>query len=274
MKIAVIGAKGQLGNYLCKNISNHSVSGLTREEVNLLSEKDLINQLSEFEVVVNCAAYTNTKLAETAKENFDVNFKAVKNLSKASKNKLFIHISTQWVFAPSTNENEENDFLKQRPLTKYGLAKWKADKFLIRKNKNHLIIRPGWLHSSGAQNFISKMNSFNKDEYSIVTDDISQITTGAMILEVINKALQDPSLRGIIQVASKEHISRFDLYKKYCDLSGKQAKINKVKSTDINVDLSKTNYQFMNIAKYESLFDVKNIDSIIRNWIQEEEWKQ
>lgn len=272
MNIAIIGANGQLGNFLLRKISG--AHGFTRQNINLLNAWDVKQKLSNFDVIINCAAYTDTKKAEIDKQNFDVNYKAVKNISKACKGKLLVHISTQWVFSPSNFENKEYDFLTEKPLTKYGLAKWKADKYLTKHNKNHLIIRPGWLHSSGKQNFITKMNSFNKREYSIVTDDISQITTGSMILEVIQRALEDEKMRGIIQVASKEHVSRFDLFEKYCKFSNKSVKLHKIKSMDINVDLSKTNYQFMDISKYESNFKIKSIDSIIKNWIKEEEWKQ
>lgn len=273
MRIAILGANGQLGNYISRSLSGHNIKLFTRDNIRLTCKKDTRLKLKNFDVVINCAAFTNTQRAQHDNENFKVNYKAVKFLRKGFKG-LLINISTQWVFPPSNEENLETSFIKTKPKTKYGLAKWKADKFLLRHGGNFLVIRPGWLHSSGKQNFITKMNSFNRDEYSIVTDDISQLTTGKMILEVIERALVDNTLRGFIQVASEEHISRYDLYKKYCEFTNKKVKLNKVTSKDINVDLSKTNYQFMDVSKYKSLFDVKDIDSIIKDWIKEEEWKQ
>lgn len=109
------------------------------------------------------------------------------------------------------------------------------------------------------------MNSFNRNEYTIVTDDISQFTSGDMILKVINYSLVNEKLRGFINVASHETISRYDLYSKYCNITNKNVRLNKVTSKEINFDLSKINYQFMNVSKYEKLFGNTNVDELIKN---------
>lgn len=275
MKIAIIGANGQLGSFLISKMPD--ATAFTRNNLNILSHKDLYKKLRHFNVVINCAAFTDTKKAEVDKNNMLVNYKAVKKINRVCRRTgaLFIHISSLSVFEPSDNHlNGELDFLHGKPKTKYGISKWKADKYLYSKGKNFLVARPSWLHSSGKQNFITKLNSFGKSEYSIVTDDIGQFTSGRMILNVIERAIEDKNFRGFINVSSNETISRFDLYDAYCQIEKKDVKLKKVSSKDINFDLSKINYQFMDVSKYEKEFGHKNVNDLIKDWIKEEEWKQ
>lgn len=275
MRIAIIGASGQLGTYLCKKIEG--VTQLTRSNIDILDRHDIKEKLWAFDVVINCSAFTNTKAAETDKNNFLVNYNSVKNMYNFCKksNKFFIHISSLSVFEPTLEYmNKEMDFLNGKPKTKYGIAKWKADKFLNKKGGNFLVIRPSWLHSSGRQNFITKLNILNRSEYSIVSDDIGQFTSGKMILDVILRSFKDEKMRGFINVSSTEVVSRYSLYEIYCKLSHRNVTLNKVNSNDINFDLSKINYQFMDVTKYNSIFGQKKLVDLIKDWIEEEEWKQ
>lgn len=95
MKITIIGASGQLGNFLLNSMKNHILVALTRKDVDLSSKKSIKERIKNSDVIINCAAFTDTKLAEYNDDNFNVNYRAVKKMSKASGNSLFIHISTQ-----------------------------------------------------------------------------------------------------------------------------------------------------------------------------------
>ena len=101
MKILVIGKTGQLGKSIYKlvasNKQNHDFVFIGREELDLkktLSITSFFNN-NNFDVIINCAAFTNVEEAENKRELADlINHVSVDNLAKicSSQNIKLIHI--------------------------------------------------------------------------------------------------------------------------------------------------------------------------------------
>ena len=113
MLVLVTGAAGQLGlslNHLVdQNKSNHQFIFATRELLDLSDFKFIRNFIkkNQFDVIINCAAYTHVEKAESEKDKADlVNHLSVNNLAEIANDSgiKLIHISTDYVFDGSKNE--------------------------------------------------------------------------------------------------------------------------------------------------------------------------
>jgi dTDP-4-dehydrorhamnose reductase len=166
MRIAVLGAAGQLGRDFCTRVFK-DVIPLTRSEIDLGQPDKIPATLASLHVdaLINCAAYNLVDQAESDPQTaFGVNawgVRALANACRASNIKL-IHFSTDYVFGldSSSSPLTEND--SPGPVSVYGLSKL-AGEYLVRSIlPDSLVIRTCGLYGvwgSGGKggNFVETM---------------------------------------------------------------------------------------------------------------------
>ncbi|PYY16522.1 MAG: dTDP-4-dehydrorhamnose reductase, partial [Acidobacteria bacterium] len=126
MKIAVIGANGQLGTDVVSAFSKegHDVSVLTHSDIELSDLDSVSKQLKarDADVVVNTAAMHNVDNCEKDPQRaFAVNAVGARNLSLVANDlgAKLIHVSTDYVFdGAKRTPYEESD--APNPLNVYG----------------------------------------------------------------------------------------------------------------------------------------------------------
>lgn len=167
MKIAVLGAAGQLGRDLCPLLPGEVVP-LTRVQADLTQPQSVRLALESVrpEVVVNCAAYNLVDRAESEPEAaFAVNVWGVRDLASVCRDLgcLLVHFSTDYVFGLDGTRRDpygEND--APGPVSVYGLSKL-AGEYLVRSVcPRSLIVRTCGLYGrwgSGGKggNFVETM---------------------------------------------------------------------------------------------------------------------
>jgi dTDP-4-dehydrorhamnose reductase len=165
VKVAIIGARGQLGRELVKVFGPGCIS-LDIEDVDIREPIGLLRALETCgpSVLINTAAYHNVPECEKDPERaFAVNAIGVKNLRDIclAMNLAFIHISTDYVFdgrksVPYTEEDTPN------PLNAYGVSKL-AGEFFARQVPVHYVVRLAGLFgvagsvAKGGTNFVKLM---------------------------------------------------------------------------------------------------------------------
>ncbi|MFO0825155.1 MAG: dTDP-4-dehydrorhamnose reductase [Gemmataceae bacterium] len=167
MKIAVLGAAGQLGRDLCPRLGGEVIP-LARADLDLADAANLATRLAAVrpDVLVNCAAYNFVDKAETEPEAaFAVNSWGVRALAQAcaaTQIKL-VHFSTDYVFGlDATRATPFTETDAPGPVSVYGLSKL-AGEYLVRCIvPNGLVIRTCGLygvHGSGGKggNFVETM---------------------------------------------------------------------------------------------------------------------
>ena len=194
MKVIVTGGDGQLSNHI-KHFKKKSINWtfVSSKELDI-SNSNKVKQFfteNEFDLIVNCAAYTAVDMAEDeTKKAFLVNEKGVKNIVKAceEKNAKLIQISTDYVFdGKNSNPYKEND--APNPIGAYGKSKHAGEKAILDSNVKSIIIRTSWLYSLYGKNFLTTMLelSKNKSELNIVNDQYGSPTYAGDLAEVIIK---------------------------------------------------------------------------------------
>ena len=129
MKILLLGKHGQLGVDLCRTLSQNTslhLTALGRDECNVLHTQSIQALHSfDFDLLINCVAYTNVDHAESDTASaFQVNAFAVGELAKVCENKhaKFIHFSTDYVFGHLHNRQPLVETDTPSPINIYGLS--------------------------------------------------------------------------------------------------------------------------------------------------------
>ena len=125
------------------------------------------------DIIINLAALTNVDLCESNPDlAHAINFQGVKNLVNVFKGPI-IHLSTDYVFDGKLGQYKENDITN--PINVYGVTKFKAEKILLEKSKESLVIRTNVLYDYQSQSKASFLNwvvdSLNRGEKIKVVDD-------------------------------------------------------------------------------------------------------
>ena len=126
MRIAVVGAQGQLGAamvHACR--ARHDVVPLDRAALDITNAQKVRDRLAHLQpdAVINCAAYNAVDAAEEhAADAFRVNAIAVRSLVRALGGAAFVHFSTDFVFdGTATRPYAEDD--APNPQSVYGMSK-------------------------------------------------------------------------------------------------------------------------------------------------------
>jgi dTDP-4-dehydrorhamnose reductase len=169
MKIAVIGANGQLGHDVVDAFVNQGdeVVSLTHKDIELSSLESVAAcvRTTQADVVVNTAAMHHVETCEQQPVfAHEVNAVGARNLAVATRdlNSVLIHVSTDYVFDGTKGAPyvESDDAC---PLNVYGRTKLEGEQFIQEINPQHFILRTAALYGShpcrakGGQNFVDLM---------------------------------------------------------------------------------------------------------------------
>lgn len=138
MKILVLG-DGLLGSEIVRQTGWDYISR-KKNNVDFINDP-LSYHFGEYDVILNCLANTDTY--STDKESiYSINYHFVIKLSNLCKtlNKKLIHISTDYVYADSDSDIDENGLAIPAPNF-YSYSKLLADEYVMSNNKNYLICR-------------------------------------------------------------------------------------------------------------------------------------
>jgi dTDP-4-dehydrorhamnose reductase len=159
MKIVIIGTGGRLGAALFReHRDEHDVAGFNHAQLDLSNLDDVRDKLhaTNFDVLVNAAAFTNVDLCETERDRaFLINAEAPGVLARICREKRakLIHFSTDYVFdgqkrIPYTEEDEAN------PISVYGESKLAGEQNVLVAENRHLVIRVSWVFGPDRPSFI------------------------------------------------------------------------------------------------------------------------
>ena len=190
MKILVIGANGQLGKDVTKELKSRNIDTITSDitgEIDYVL--DFTNEEKTIELVktinpdaiINCAAWTAVDAAEDEENKskvYALNVTGVSNLVKASKeiNCKLMHISTDYVFDGQGETPWKPDDKNYKPLCYYGETKLLSE-LEVSKIENYFIVRIAWLFG-GPISFVNTMLKVGKthDELKVVNDQVGTPT--------------------------------------------------------------------------------------------------
>lgn len=245
MKIAIIGANGQLGFDLVRVFKNteHEIVPLTHTDIDVtrfgLSEKILKNIRPE--IVINCAAYVRVDDAEDfAEKAFAVNALGARNIALICNDlkSLLVQISTDYIFDGSKRQPYTEEDIPN-PLNVYGNSKLAGEYFVRNIMEKYYIIRSSSLFgAAGASgkggNFVETMvkKAHSKEDIKVVDDMITSPTYTSDAADMIKSILTKKLPFGIYHVANSSQCSWYEFAKVIFDTLGIEANLSPTR-TDI-----------------------------------------
>lgn len=281
MRIAVIGANGQLGTDLIEVLSDgHEVVPLTHNDIeveDLESCRSLLEQKPD--VIINTAAFHKVDLCEqNPQKTFAVNTVGAKNLAEVAselgaKN---VYISTDYVFdgekgGPYTEEDEAN------PLMTYGISKLAGESYTKIYSDKHYIFRIasvfGKAGASGkGGNFIEAVINKAKagDPVTVVNDIFMTPTYTKFAARAIKAALEKEVPYGIYHVTNQPQCSWFDFAKGIFDTLGLKVDLSPCSASEFPSAVKKPKNSALTSAKLPDLgIQLESWENSLKEYLKE-----
>lgn len=268
-RILITGSNGQLGSEikdLSSNYPDFQFIYTDIDELDLTNQKaiDTFFEWEDFNVCINCAAYTAVDKAEDEPETaMLINATTVVYLSKACSKKgiPFIHISTDYVF-DGKNHKPYSEFDATDPDSEYGKTKLAGEKAVFGFAETAMIIRTSWLYSSYGNNFVKTMLRLGREreELSVVFDQVGTPTYAGDLAKAILDILSSEKIKPGIAVyhySNEGVISWYDFAKAIFRESGISCKVNAIESKDFPVKATRPFYSVLNKSKIKNDFQVE-----------------
>ncbi|WP_297073146.1 dTDP-4-dehydrorhamnose reductase [Thermococcus sp.] len=247
MRVAIIGASGQLGTDLVEVFGedpSFDVIPLTHKDLDV-TVPETMKVLKELkpDIIINTAAYVRVDDAELYPEKaFAVNAIGALNVAKISRDidAINVYISTDYVFdgkkrKPYTEEDAPN------PINIYGTSKYAGEIFTRNYSEKYYIIRVASLYGkAGARgkggNFVNWVIERAKlgDELKIVNDQFMSPTYTMDVAKTLKEFLKISPEWGIYHMVNEGYCSWYEFAKTIFEILGWDVKIKPIKSSELN----------------------------------------
>ena len=271
MFVLVTGSNGQLGRSLNHLVDQYKTDYrfvfATREQLDLTDFQNIRSfiEKNQFDVIINCAAYTAVDKSEVEKEHANlVNHLSVKNIAEIARDNCIklIHISTDYVF----------DGLKLKPYIEkdntspknvYGKTKLDGENAILSTMAcDALIIRTSWLYSEYGNNFLDTILKLTqtKEKLNIVSDQIGSPTYANDLAIAILKIIESKKFSEASEISEVFHYSNdgkcswYDFAREIVQISGKKCSIDPISSKDYPQSATRPKHVLLDKDKIRNAF--------------------
>jgi dTDP-4-dehydrorhamnose reductase len=269
MRILVTGGNGQLGNcmrvasigsdneYIFKDVDDLDITDAEAVALDI--------KVNNYDVIVNCAAYTNVDKAEEQQDIAElINAYAVEYLAKSAKenNVELIHISTDYVFGGNRNNTPCNEEQSTNPTGAYGVTKLHGEQAILNSGCKYVIIRTAWLYSEYGKNFVKTMLNLTatKPELKVVFDQTGTPTYAQDLADAIVDIVENKKYvgnTGIYHFSNEGVCSWFDFTKMIAEYAGNtDCNILPCHSSEFPSPVVRPSYSVLDKYKIKQIFGV------------------
>jgi len=233
MKVAVLGADGQLGQDVCIEFAKNSdeVHRLTHGQADISSLDQIAGLLKEIrpQLIVNTAAFHHVERCEEDPTiAFAVNAIGVRNVAIIGDelDATLVHVSTDYVFDGRADQPYlESD--APAPLNVYGNTKLAGEHFVLAHSRRHFILRTSALYgknpcrAKGGLNFVDLMLKLSREreELRVVDSErVSPTSTSELARQIVR--LSRSNDYGLYHATAEGSCSWFEFAREIFALSG------------------------------------------------------
>ncbi len=195
MKILITGVNGQVGHALMRELNDHELIGLTRQDCDLTNPDQIKEVIDHYqpELIINPAAYTRVDQAEEERElAFKINRDAPKVMAEKAREYHIplIHFSTDYVF----DGEKEGAYVEDdptHPLGVYGQSKCAGEEAIQEVEGLIYIFRTSWVYSNIGHNFYLTMKKLSqeREDLKVVADQYGGPTSNQFIAKQVKSII-------------------------------------------------------------------------------------
>lgn len=263
MKIALLGANGQLGTDLRAALKDLQVFPLTRKDMDVTDHARARAAMVDIhpDVILNTTAFHRVDDCESQPEMaYRVNTLAVLNLVRIANeiDAVLLHISTDYVFDGKQAEPYTEKSVPF-PLSVYGNSKLSGELLVRALAENYVQIRSGGLYGvAGSQgkggNFVETMlaKARRGDPLKVVDDQLITPTYTVDLANQIARLLATPH-RGLFHMTNEGSCTWFQFAQAIFELSGIDADLSPTSTDAYNAPAGRPRNSVMENARLKEL---------------------
>lgn len=261
MKVAIIGANGQLGSDLVKAFGEEAIP-LTHKDLDVtdLESLKVLKELNS-DIIINTAAYHKTdECEENPEKTFLVNSLGARNVALISKEigAIYVYISTDYVFSGTKGEPYTEEDVPD-PINVYGISKYAGELLTKYINDKYYIIRVSSLFGvAGASgkggNFVETMLRLAKagKEINVVNDIVMSPTYTKDAASAIRQILEKKLPYGIYHVTNDGFCTWYEFAKAIFEITGIDANLDPITSDKFPTKAKRPKFSALSIEKLKS----------------------
>ena len=282
MKVAVIGANGQLGTDVSRefNRNGDDVCELSHSDIEVCSLESVHEALVDAnpQIIVNTAAMHNVENCEKEPlKAYEVNAVGPRNLAVVAGqlDAVLIHVSTDYVFDGSKKEPYlESD--PAMPLNVYGNTKLAGEAFIRSNADKYFILRTSALYgrnpcrAKGGRNFVDLMLKLanERDEIRVVNDEVvSPTATSDLARQIV--ALGRTDNFGLYHATAEESCTWYEFAKKIFELANVKTNVVVAAPTEFPSKVLRPKYSVLenNALKVSGLNSFRTWEEGLRSYL-------
>jgi len=258
MKIAVIGANGQLGSDLVSAFRDNgdAVHGLTHADIEIadLSSVKRVLEGIQPQVIVNTAAMHHVENCEREPEKaFATNALGARNLAVVARDldSILMHVSTDYVFdgskgSPYVEEDAPG------PLNAYGITKLAGEHFVRSTTPRHFVVRTSGLYgknpcrAKGGLNFIELMLKLARErgEVRVVDSEFVSPTSTAELAQQMLR-LSQSDWYGLYHATAEGSCSWYEFAREIFELTDTPVRLNVAGPNEFPAKVARPKYSVL-----------------------------
>ncbi len=263
MKIAVIGADGQLGSDLMKTLCRDDVIPFFYPDFDITRPEETRQTLCELgaDVVINTAAYHRVDECEdNPATSFLVNSVAVRDLALTARELGFVlvHFSTDYVFdgrkgSPYVEEDSPH------PLNVYGVSKLAGEFFVRNILKRYFLIRTCGLYGEASSrekgyNFVDKIIALEREgkPLRVVHDQWVTPTSSAELAQRVSELIRTSDY-DLFHMTNEGQCTWYEFAREIFRLMGKNPCLEPVDSPSLRARAQRPLYSVLENRRAKSL---------------------
>ncbi|BDF04761.1 dTDP-4-dehydrorhamnose reductase [[Clostridium] hylemonae] len=279
LKVWIVGAGGQLGTAINDVLDplDAEVFNTDKEELDITHTDEVISfgEINRPDVIINCAAVTDTALCEEQPElAYRVNALGARNLSIVARKTgaKIVQLSTDDVF-DGLNTTPYSEFDDTNPRTVYGRSKRAGENYVKEFTHKHFIVRSNWVYGKG-DNFVNSVleKAGSQKQLSVAADQFGSPTSardlGRLILYLIGT-----NEYGTYHATCKGTCSRYEFSEEILKLADRNIELKPVPARESELASVRPAYAVLDnfILRIIDVYEMPDWRASLEEYM--EEWK-
>lgn len=277
LKVWIVGSEGQIGEAINEVLDPLEIEVLNTDKNALdITETDEVLHFGEInrpDVIINCAAVTDTDLCEKEPElAYRVNALGARNLSIVARKTgaKMVQISTDDVF-DGIRHTPYTEFDDTNPKTVYGRSKRAGENYVKEFTHKHFILRSNWVYGNG-NNFVNRVlhAADTKDELLIASDQFGSPTSAKDLAKMIMYLISTNEY-GTYHVTCRGVCSRYEFAQEILKLAGKDIELRVVPTEQSDLSAVRPPYAVLDnfILRIIEVYDMPDWKESLKEYMDE-----